>query len=75
LSNIEKIHIQNFIDNLKQTNITVDGKEKKLSNSHINNHHILLGSIFSFAVDRGFMKENPIKGVKKLKVEQSEKMF
>ncbi|NWQ40347.1 site-specific integrase [Bacillus sp. EB106-08-02-XG196] len=73
VSNIKKIQVQNFIDNLKQTNITVDGKEKKLSNSHINNHHILLGSIFSFAVDRGFMKENPMKGIKKLKVEQKRK--
>ncbi|MGE7875833.1 tyrosine-type recombinase/integrase [Peribacillus muralis] len=34
----------------------------------MNNHHTLLSSIFSFAMDRGYIKENPMRGVKKLKV-------
>jgi integrase len=70
VSNIKKIHVQNFFDELKGNNMRIDGKEKKLSNSHINNHHILLGSIFSFAIDRSYIKESPIKGIKKLKSEQ-----
>ncbi len=73
LSSIKKIHVQNFFDDLKCDCIRIEGNEKKLSNSHINNHHILLGSIFSFAVDRGYIKESPIKGIKKLKVEQKRK--
>ncbi|WHY79431.1 site-specific integrase [Neobacillus sp. WH10] len=32
-----------------------------------------MGSIFSFAVDRGYMKDSPIKGIKKLKIEQKRK--
>jgi integrase len=66
--NIKKVHIQNFFDELKMNNVRLDGKESKLSSSHINNHHILIGSILSFAVDRGYIKESPLKGVKKQKV-------
>lgn len=73
VSNIKKLHVQNFFDELKGNYMRVDGKEKKLSNSHINNHHILLGSIFSFAVDRSYIKDSPIKGIKKLKSEQKRK--
>jgi integrase len=67
-SKIKKIHIQNFFDELKKEGSRLDGKGEKLSSSHINNHHILLGSIFSYAVDREYIKESPMKGVKKLKV-------
>lgn len=74
VSNIKKIHVQNFFDSITKEGSRLDGKETKLSNSHINNHHILLGSllgsIFSFAVDRGYIKESPLKGVKKLKVQK-----
>jgi integrase len=70
VSNIKKLHVQNFFDELKGNYVRIDGKEKKLSNSHINNHHILLGSIFSFAIDRDYIKESPIKGIKKLKSEK-----
>ncbi|MDO7485488.1 site-specific integrase [Peribacillus frigoritolerans] len=69
VSNIKKVHIQNFFDDLKEDGARIDGKGSKLSNSSINNHHTLLSSIFSFAVDRGYIKENPMRGVKKLKVE------
>lgn len=69
VSNIKKVHIQNFFDDLKEDGARIDGKGSKLSNSSINNHHTLLSSIFSFGVDRGYIKENPMRGVKKLKVE------
>lgn len=70
VSSIKKIHIQNFFDDLREEGARLDGKKDKLSSSHINNHHTLLSSIFSFAVDRGYIKESPMKGVKKLKVEK-----
>lgn len=69
-SGIKKIHIQNFFDELKKEGVRMDGKKEKLSPSHINNHHTLLGSIFSFATDRGYLKDSPMNGVKKLRVEK-----
>lgn len=69
-SNIKKIHVQNFFDEIKKDGVRLDGKQNKLSSSHINNHHTLLSSIFTFAVDRGYFKDSPIKGVKKLKAEK-----
>jgi integrase len=70
ISSIKKFHLQNFFDSLMEDGARMDGKDTKLSNSHINNHHVLLGSIFSFAVDRGYIKESPLKGVKKLKTQK-----
>ena len=49
--------------------------EKGLKKSSINIIHRHLSSIFSFAVKRGFIEKNPIKKVKKFKIEQKAPRF
>ena len=67
VSSIKKVHIQNFFDDLKEGRNRLDGKDVALASSTINNIHIVLGSLFSFAVDREYIKDSPMKGIKKEK--------
>jgi integrase len=64
IGKIKKFHVMDFFDKLKQPDCEFLGKKYNLSAASIKNHLTCLNSIFSFAVDREYIKESPVKGVK-----------
>lgn len=72
LDQIKPIHIIDFLDNLKEDGMRLDGKKGKLSDSSIYHHYRILNNIFNFAVEIKFLKESPLNGVQKPSVEYDE---
>ncbi|MBU9711121.1 tyrosine-type recombinase/integrase [Evansella tamaricis] len=64
LSEIEQIHVANFVNDLKKDGRRLDGKEGKLSPSTINNAYRAFNSIMARAKEWGYIKENPASGIK-----------
>lgn len=75
LNEIKPVHIIDFLDNLSEKGIRLDkykdkrkqeqNKKKRLSSSTIFYHYRILNNIFNFAVEIQFLRESPLKGVKK----------
>lgn len=56
-------HIVDFLRNLKEDGMRVDGKKGKLSSSSIRNNHRTLNNIFNYAKEIKLIKESPLEGV------------
>ena len=79
MDQIKPIHIINFLDNLSESGMRLDKvkdengnlvqREGKLSQATIEYNHRILKSIFKFATKLKILKENPMDGVDKPKVE------
>lgn len=75
LNEIKPIHIIDFLDNLSEKGMRLDkykdkekqkeNEDKKLSSSTVFYYYRILNNIFNFAVELRFLKESPLKGVKK----------
>ncbi|MBA2874986.1 integrase [Anoxybacillus caldiproteolyticus] len=72
MDQIKPKHIIDFLDNLEENGMRMDGKGGKLSSSRIYYHYRILNNIFNFAQEIQIIKENPVKMVKKPKVEYKE---
>ena len=82
LDQIKPIHIIDFLDNLQEDGMRLDKvkdengnlvtKKGKLSSSTVFYHYRILNNIFNFAVEIKFLKESPLKGVKKPTVDYKE---
>lgn len=72
LNEIKPIHIIDFLDNLGEDGMRLDGKEGKLSSSTIEYHYRILNNIFNFAVEIKFLENSPLEGVKKPSVDYKE---
>lgn len=72
MDQIKGKHIVDFLHNLQEDGMRLDGKEGKLSSSAIFYHYRILNNIFNFAVSIGAMSENPCKKIEKPKVEYEE---
>lgn len=82
LDQIKPIHIIDFLDNLQEDGMRLDKvkdengnlviKEGKLASSTIFYYYRILNNIFNFAVEIQFLKESPLKGVKKPSVDYKE---
>jgi integrase len=64
IGKIKKYHMLDFFDKLQQKNCEFAGRSYNLSAKTIDNHKIVLNSIFSYAVEREYIRESPMKGVK-----------
>lgn len=67
MDQIKPAHIMDFLDNLSEDDMRLDGKNGKLSSNTIVYHYRILKSIFKFAVKRGVINEDPMKMVDKPK--------
>lgn len=72
LDQVKPMHIVDFLSNLKEDGMRLDGKKGKLSSASIRFYHRILKHIFDFAVEVKFLKENPVKNVKRPKEENKE---
>ncbi|WP_200411960.1 site-specific integrase [Virgibacillus salexigens] len=72
MDQIKGKHIVDFLHNLQEDGMRLDGKDGKLSSSAIFYHYRILNNIFNFAVKVGVMTENPCKKIDKPKVEYQE---
>lgn len=82
MDQIKQKHIVDFLRNLEEEGIREDKKkddegklvqkEGKLSDSTIFYHYRILNTIFNYAKEIKVIKESPLEGVKKPKVEQKE---
>jgi Phage integrase family. len=63
LDQIKPKHIVDFLHNLREDGMRLDGKEGPLSDSSIEYHYRVLNNIFNFAVEMQFIKESPLKNV------------
>ncbi|HLR43079.1 MAG TPA: site-specific integrase [Pseudogracilibacillus sp.] len=72
LDEIKPRHIIDFLDNMSEDGMRSDGKEGKLSSSSIFFYYRILNNIFNFAVEIHFLRESPLKGVKKPSVDYKE---
>ncbi|MDR5584858.1 site-specific integrase [Paenibacillus larvae] len=72
LEDIRTLHIVTFINDLSKPEARKDGKSGKLSPGTIQYIHRVLKNIFNRATEWQLIKTNPIVGVKKPKVEQTE---
>lgn len=72
LDEIKPMHINDFIDNLGEDGMRLDGKEGKLSSSTIFYHYRILKNVFNYAMEIRFLKESPLDGVRKPPVEYEE---
>ncbi|MGG4178003.1 site-specific integrase [Virgibacillus pantothenticus] len=72
MDQIKGKHIVDFLHNLQEDGMRLDGKKGKLSSSAIFYHYRILNNIFNFAVSIGAMNENPCKKIDKPKVEYEE---
>lgn len=72
LNEVEPIHIIDFLDQLQQDGVRLDGKYGKLSSSSIRFYYRILKNIFDFAVEIKFLKENPVESVKRPSEEYKE---
>src|SRR5690606_13028623 len=57
LDQIKPKHIVDFLHNLREDGMRLDGKEGPLSDSSIEYHYRVLNNIFNFAVEMQFIKE------------------
>ncbi|REJ29253.1 site-specific integrase [Caldibacillus debilis] len=69
LDQIKPKHIIDFLRNLEEEGMRADGKGGKLSSSTIFYHYRILNNIFNYAKEIKLIKESPLEGVKKPKVE------
>ena len=69
MDQVKPKHIIDFLDNLEEEGMRMDGKEGKLSSSRVYYFYRVLNNIFNFAVELQILKENPVKKIKKPKVE------
>lgn len=72
LSKINTMHVVTFIDDLSKPGARKDGKEDTLSSGSIQYIYRALKNVLSRATEWKIIKENPVEGVKKPKVEQTE---
>lgn len=63
LDQIKPKHIIDFLHNLREDGMRLDGKEGPLSESSIEYHYRVLNHIFNFAVEMQLIKESPLKNV------------
>lgn len=70
LDQIKPKHIIDFIDNLQDEGMHRNGG--KLSSSTVFYHYRVLNNIFNFAKELRLIKESPLQGIKKPKVEYKE---
>jgi integrase len=69
MDQVKPKHIIDFINNLEEEGMRLDGKEGTLSSSRVYYHYRVLKNIFNFAEEIQIIKENPVKKIKKPKVE------
>lgn len=72
IHNIKKKDIMDYIALRKQT---VSKRKRPLSNATVNRERALLHSIFRWAIDYGYMRNNPVEGVKKFKETNRERIL
>jgi len=72
LDQIKPKHIIDFLNNLEEKGMRLDGKEGKLSRSTIYYHYRILNGIFNFAVKLRLISKNPCKEIDKPKIETKE---
>jgi integrase len=72
MDQIKPKHIIDFLHNLEEEGMRLDGKKGKLSRSRIYYHYRVLNNIFNFAVELQILQENPVKKIEKPKVEYRE---
>ncbi|RFA37071.1 hypothetical protein CAI16_03085 [Virgibacillus dokdonensis] len=72
LDQIKPVHILDFLHNIQEVGMRLDGKEGKLSSSQVFYHYRVLNNIFNFAQKLKLIKDNPVKNVDKPKVEYKE---
>lgn len=65
LHEIEQEHILDFIQNISEDGVRLDGKKGKLSSSQIVFHYRALKHVINYALTIRFIKEDPFEGVKK----------
>lgn len=70
LDQIKPKHIIDFIDNLQDEGMNRNGG--KLSSSTVFYHYRILNNIFNFAKELRLIKESPLQGIKKPKVDYKE---
>lgn len=82
LDQIKPKHIIDFLDNLQDEGMRLDkfkdeekqeeNKKKKLASSTVFYHYRILNNIFNFAKELRLIKQSPLEGIKKPKVEYKE---
>ncbi len=72
IDQVKPKHIVDFLHNLQEDGMRLDGKKEKLSNATIMYHYRILNSIFSFAVKLGLITKNPCKDIDRPKVNNKE---
>lgn len=65
LKEISQRHIIDFINNLSEDGMRLDGNEGKLSSSQIRFHYRVLKNIIEYAIKIRFLKDDPFEGVDK----------
>src|SRR5690625_761527 len=65
-------HIIDFLRNLKEDGMRMDGKPGKLSHATIRNNHRTLNNIFNYAKEIKLIKESPLEGVQPPREEHKE---
>jgi len=63
LDQVKPKHIVDFLHNLREDDMRLDGKKGKLSEASIEYHYRILNNIFNFAVELQLLKESPLKTV------------
>lgn len=72
MDQVKPKHILDFLHNLEEDGMRLDGKPGKLSSSTIFLNYRILNNIFNIAVKLGIVQENPVKRVDKPRVEYKE---
>lgn len=65
---ITSVHISDFIDNISEDGMRLDGKSGALSSNAIFFHLRVLNNVFNYAVKRKIIQESPVKDVDKPKI-------
>lgn len=68
---VESRHIIDFLHNISEDGMRLDGKEGKLAGSTIFYHYRIIRDIFRYAVTSKVIEESPVDGINKPKVNKS----
>jgi integrase len=72
MDQIRPKHIVDFLNNLEEFGMRMDGNMGNFSSSRVFYHYRVLNNIFNFAIELQIINENPVKKIEKPKVEYKE---
>ncbi|MEK4030750.1 site-specific integrase [Pseudobacillus sp. FSL P4-0506] len=72
MDQIQPMHVIDFLHNLQENGMRLDGKKGKLSSSTVFYNYRILNNIFNFAVKCRIVEKSPVKEIDKPKVEYKE---